>query len=88
MHGGKMPIYIPNPYIQTPHTGPKNKIILTRKLIANPTLRDEIINIDDSPENKAKKEKTQQKNQAQKRRENRRVTKDEAIRISTSILDL
>ena len=43
---------------------PKNKLRLAIKIIANPTLRDEIINIDDSPENETRKKKTQQKNKA------------------------
>ena len=63
IHGIKRPIYIPNPYFQRPRTRPKNKLILTSNIIANPALMDEIINIDDSPENEAKKKKTHQKNQ-------------------------
>lgn len=61
MHGGKRSKFIPNPYIQRPHTKPKNKLRLNSKFIANPTLRDEIINIEESPEDKIKRKKTQPK---------------------------
>ena len=88
IHRDKMFKFIPNPYIQRPHTRPKNKLRLTSKLIANPTLRDEIINIDESPEDKTKKKKTQPKSQTHKKRSDKRVTKAEAIKIFASILDL
>lgn len=44
-------------YARTPHTRPKNKLRLNSKLIANPRLRDLIINVEDSPPAK-KEEKT------------------------------
>ena len=44
-----------------PHTRPKNKLRLASNLIANPSLRDEIINIDESPENDQGKKKAQTK---------------------------
>ena len=67
MHGGNRSKFIPNPYIQRPHTRPKNKHRLNIKLIANPSLRDEIINIEESPEDKIKERKnTQPKSQTQK----------------------
>ena len=88
IHGRRRPSYIPNPYIQRSHTGPKNKLRLSRKIIANPDLRDEIINIDESPENDLGKKKDQNKNQVQKRKPNKRLTKAEAIRIFASILNL
>ena len=49
IHAGKRRMYIPNPYIQIPHTRPENKLRLTRNLIPNPNIKDEIINVDDSP---------------------------------------
>ena len=49
MHVGKRSKFILNPYIKRPHTRPKNKLRLNIKLIANSTLRDEIINIKESP---------------------------------------
>ena len=62
---------------------------MNNKFLANPTLRDEIINIEESPEDKIKKKKkTQSKSQAQRKRSDKRVTKAEAIRIFSSILDL
>ena len=64
IHGKMRPSYIPNPYLQRPHTRPKNKLILASKLIANPAFRDEIINIDESPDSEEKsstEEKSKQK---------------------------
>ena len=46
---------IPNPYLKRPRTRPKNKLRLNRKLIANPRLRDEIINVDENAGKEAKK---------------------------------
>ena len=68
IHGRKMPLYIPNPYIQRPHTRTNKNLRLTRKIIANLALRDEIINIDESPENEPRNKKIQQKKKVQKRK--------------------
>lgn len=81
IHGGKRSKFISNPYIQRPHTRPKNKIRLNSKLIYNLALRDEIINIDESLEDKTKKKKDQPKSQTQRKRSGKRVTKAGAIRI-------
>ena len=89
IHGGKRSKFIPNPYVKRPHTRPRNKIRLSSKLISNPKLRDEIINIEESPEDKIeRKKKAQSKSQAQNMRYDKRVTKAEAIRIFASVLDL
>ena len=89
MHGGKRSKFIPNPYVNRPRTRPKNKLKLNRKLIVSPKLRDKIINIEESPEDKIKsKKKTQSKSQEQRKRSHKRVTKVEAIKIFASILDL
>ena len=76
IHGGKRSKFIPNPYVKRPHTRPKNKLRLNIKLISNPKLRDEIINIEESPEDEIKKKKkTQSKSQAQRKRSDKRMTK-------------
>ena len=43
--------------MQRPHTRPNNKLRLKYKLIANPELKDLIINVDETPEDKAKEKK-------------------------------
>ena len=49
--------FILEPYVKIPHTRPKNKLRLNNKLIANPKLRDEIINIEESPEDNIERKK-------------------------------
>ena len=76
IHGGKRSKFIPNPYVKRPHTRPKKKLKLNNKLIANPKLREEIINIEESLEDKIeRKKKTQSKIQAQRKRSDKKVTK-------------
>ena len=68
VHGGKRSKFIPNPYVKGPHTRPRKKLRLNNKLISNPELRDEIINIEESPEYKIeRKKKAQLKRQAQEK---------------------
>ena len=54
-------------------------------MIANPTLRDEIINVDESPDKETKKAGAKKQNHTGKRA--RRLTKAESLRIFASILD-
>ena len=49
IHGRKRSKFVPDPYVKKPHTRPRNKLKLNNKPISNPKLRDEIINIEESP---------------------------------------
>ena len=78
--------YIPNPYLKRPHARPKNKLRLNNKLIANPRLKYEIINVDESPRKEAKKTKSQKQKHARKGKA-KTLTKAESLKIFASILD-
>lgn len=79
--------FIPNPYMSRPHTRPKNKMRLKYKLIANPELKDLIINEDEGPKNKAKEKKAQKRRQPERKKPNKKVDKAKALRLLSSILD-
>lgn len=46
--------YISNTYIQRPRSKPLNKLMLKHELIANPKLRDQVINVDETTKAKEK----------------------------------
>ena len=70
---------VPNPYLPRRKTRATNKLRLSSKLRDNSMVRDLIINIDESPEDKVKEVK--QKAPIVKQKPKKRVTKSEGLKL-------
>ena len=76
---------VPNPYLPRRKTRETNKLRLSSKLGDNSMIRDLIINIDESPEDKVKEVK--KKVPAIKQKPGKRVTKREGLKLLFSTID-
>ena len=76
---------VPNPYLPRRKTRATNKLRLSSKLRDNSMVRDLIINIDESPEDKVNEVK--QKVPEVKQKPRNRVTKSEGLKLVFSTID-
>ena len=76
---------VSNPYLPRRITRATNKLRLSSKMRDNSMIRDLIINIDESPEDKVKEVK--QKVTAIKQKPRKRVTRSEGLKLLFSMID-